>query len=44
MDNKHMEGGRKRLNHLMSVFNDAWRYLDLCFMPFFVALGGRNEN
>lgn len=23
----------KRLNHLMSVFNDAWRYLDLCFMP-----------
>lgn len=21
---------QKRLNHLMSVFNDAWRYLDLC--------------
>lgn len=23
---------RERLNHLMSVFNDAWRYLDLCFI------------
>jgi hypothetical protein len=23
----------KRLNHLMSVLNDAWRYLDICFVP-----------
>jgi hypothetical protein len=23
----------KRLNHLMSALNDAWRYLDLCFVP-----------
>lgn len=30
LNNKHWRG-EKKLNHLMEVFNDAWRNLDLCF-------------